>query len=161
MNELGILGFGTMGAAIAQGIARGWGSLDAVTSPTFTIINEYRGGARPLFHIDLYRLKDPAELESIGFEEYVDSDGATVIEWAERADEELPEELLRRLEQFQLLAARRDSLHQAHHEVMECLGEMIWQSQRSAAPPDGERYVDCVRRRASATASRHVPRSTG
>ena len=49
-----------------------------------------------------------------------------------------------------LLAARKQSLHEAHHEVMECLGEMIWASQRSAAPPDGLAYIDCVRRRATA-----------
>ena len=49
----------------------------------------------------------------------------------------------------QLLAARRQSLHAAHHEVMECLGEMIWASQRSGLPPDGAAYLDCVRRRAT------------
>jgi hypothetical protein len=48
-----------------------------------------------------------------------------------------------------LLAARRNSLHEAHHEVMECLGEMIWTSQRSGLPPDGQAYIDCVRRRAT------------
>ena len=47
------------------------------------------------------------------------------------------------------LATRRQSLHQAHHEVMECLGEMIWSSQRSGLPPDGPAYIDCVRRRAT------------
>ena len=46
----------------------------------------------------------------------------------------------------QLLAARHGSLHQAHHQVMECLGRMIWESQRSGLPPDGEAYLDCVRR---------------
>ena len=50
---------------------------------------------------------------------------------------------------FELLAARRGSAHTAHHEVMECLGEMVWASQRSGLPPDGERYIDCVRRRAT------------
>lgn len=50
----------------------------------------------------------------------------------------------------QLLAARRGSLHEAHHEVMECLGEMIWTSQRSGLPPDGAAYIDAVRRRATA-----------
>ena len=50
---------------------------------------------------------------------------------------------------FDLLAARRGSAHEAQHEVMECLGEMMWQSQRSGMPPDGERYIDCVRRRAT------------
>ncbi|MBK9135701.1 MAG: DUF1841 family protein [Betaproteobacteria bacterium] len=49
-----------------------------------------------------------------------------------------------------LLAARRGSLHEAHHEVMECLGEMIWASQRSGLPPDGAAYLEAVRRRATA-----------
>jgi hypothetical protein len=49
----------------------------------------------------------------------------------------------------QLLQARRGSLHRAHHEVMECLGQMIWASQRSGLPPDGEAYIECVRRRAT------------
>ena len=50
---------------------------------------------------------------------------------------------------FVLLRARLGSAHAAQHEVMECLGEMIWESQRSGFPPDGERYLDCVRRRAT------------
>lgn len=49
----------------------------------------------------------------------------------------------------ELLAAKRNSLHEAQHEVMECLGEMIWQSQRSGQPPDGLAYLDAVRRRAT------------
>jgi hypothetical protein len=50
---------------------------------------------------------------------------------------------------FELLAAKRGSAHAAQHEVMECLGEMMWASQRSGLPPDGEKYIDCVRRRAT------------
>ena len=50
---------------------------------------------------------------------------------------------------FELLARRLGSAHAAQHEVMECLGEMIWASQRSGLPPDGEAYIDCVRRRAT------------
>ncbi|MCU0931171.1 MAG: DUF1841 family protein [Serpentinimonas sp.] len=50
----------------------------------------------------------------------------------------------------ELLTARRDSLHQAHHEVMECLGRMLWESQQSGRPPDGHAYIDAVRRRATA-----------
>ncbi|GAP34887.1 DUF1841 family protein [Piscinibacter sakaiensis] len=50
----------------------------------------------------------------------------------------------------ELLRARRGSAHAAQHEVMECLGRMMWESQRSGRPPDGEAYVDCVRRRATA-----------
>ncbi len=49
----------------------------------------------------------------------------------------------------ELLAARRGSLHEAHHDVMECLGEMIWTSQRTGLPPDGHAYLDAVRRRAT------------
>ena len=49
----------------------------------------------------------------------------------------------------ELLAARRDSLHAAHHEVMECLGRMVWESQRSGRPPDGQAYIDAVRQRAT------------
>jgi Domain of unknown function (DUF1841) len=48
-----------------------------------------------------------------------------------------------------LLAARRNSLHEAHHEVMDCLGEMIWASQRSGLPPDGQAYLEAVRKRAT------------
>jgi len=50
---------------------------------------------------------------------------------------------------YELLAARRGSAHEAQHEVMECLGEMMWTSQRSGAPPDGQKYLECVRRRAT------------
>src|SRR6478609_6399572 len=49
----------------------------------------------------------------------------------------------------ELLSARRNSLHDAHHEAMECLGQMLWESQRSGRPPDGEAYVACVQRRAT------------
>jgi len=49
----------------------------------------------------------------------------------------------------ELLAARRGSVHDAHHEAMECLGRMVWESQRSGLPPDGTSYVDCVQRRAT------------
>ena len=48
---------------------------------------------------------------------------------------------------FQSLAQRRDSEHEAHHQIMECLGEMIWTSQRSGSPPDGAAYIECVKRR--------------
>jgi hypothetical protein len=50
---------------------------------------------------------------------------------------------------YELLCARRGSAHDAQHEVMECLGQMMWESQRSGKPPDGEAYIDCVRRRAT------------
>jgi tRNA threonylcarbamoyladenosine biosynthesis protein TsaE len=89
--------YGDLGAgktSLSYGIALGLEvRTQYITSPTFTFVNEYEGRA-PFYHIDLYRLKDPGELENIGFEEYVDSDGVTVIEWAERAEDALPVERL-------------------------------------------------------------------
>ena len=88
---------GELGAGktnFAFGIAMGLAVREQyITSPTFTFVNEYAGRV-PLYHIDLYRLKDPSELEGIGFEEYISSAGVKVIEWAERAEDELPEERL-------------------------------------------------------------------
>ncbi|HSA77453.1 MAG TPA: tRNA (adenosine(37)-N6)-threonylcarbamoyltransferase complex ATPase subunit type 1 TsaE [Nitrospirota bacterium] len=89
--------YGDLGAgktSFSYGIALGLEVKDQyITSPTFTFVNEYKGRI-PFYHIDLYRLKDPEELEGIGFEEYIDSDGVTVIEWAERAEDELPDDRL-------------------------------------------------------------------
>ncbi len=89
--------YGDLGAgktSFSYGIALGLEVKEQyITSPTFTFVNEYQGRV-PFYHIDLYRLKGAEELEGIGFEEYVDSDGVTVIEWAERAEDMLPEECL-------------------------------------------------------------------
>ena len=49
----------------------------------------------------------------------------------------------------ELLTAKRDSLHDAHHEAMDCLGQMVWESQRAGRPPDGAAYIDCIQRRAT------------
>jgi len=87
--------YGDLGAgktSFSYGIALGLEVKERyITSPTFTFVNEYEGRV-PFYHIDLYRLNDPGELEGIGFGEYIDSDGVTVIEWAERAEDELPAE---------------------------------------------------------------------
>ena len=89
--------YGDLGAgktSLSYGIAQGLDVREQyITSPTYTFVNEYEGRV-PFYHIDLYRLTDPGELENIGFEEYIDSDGVTVIEWAERAEDELPVECL-------------------------------------------------------------------
>jgi tRNA threonylcarbamoyladenosine biosynthesis protein TsaE len=72
-----------------QGLAEAMGITEPVTSPTFTLVNEYKG-ERLLTHVDLYRLTNPDEALAMGFEELVESEGITAIEWAERAEELLP-----------------------------------------------------------------------
>ena len=72
-----------------QGLARALGVEQPVTSPTYTMVNEYRGRC-PLVHMDLYRIGDPEELVSMDFEHYLDTEGITVIEWAERSGDWLP-----------------------------------------------------------------------
>ena len=82
--------------AFVQGIARGL-HVPAeyyITSPTFTLINEYPGRLR-LHHVDLYRIGDPIEIEEIGLHEILDSDGVVAIEWAERLGAELPAQHVR------------------------------------------------------------------
>ena len=76
---------------LVKGIARGLGVTQEVTSPTFTIIHEYHGGRLPLVHVDLYRLDSVLEAVNIGIEDYLGSDGVTVIEWAEKIEPLLPE----------------------------------------------------------------------
>jgi tRNA threonylcarbamoyladenosine biosynthesis protein TsaE len=84
---------GPLGAGkttLIQGIAQGLEIKDYVTSPTFILINEYQGRL-PFYHIDLYRLEDPAQIEDLGIFEYFEKDGIVVIEWAERLGDLLPE----------------------------------------------------------------------
>ena len=79
---------GDLGAgktAFVRGMAHGLGIEDRVTSPTFTIVNEYDGGEKPLFHFDLYRLFDADELFDIGWEDYLARGGICAVEWSERA----------------------------------------------------------------------------
>lgn len=72
------------------GVARALAINEPITSPTFTIINEYYG-SQPLYHMDLYRISDPDELFSLGLESYFTGNGITVVEWSERAGDLLPE----------------------------------------------------------------------
>ena len=78
---------GELGAGktcFCAGLAQGLGCRDEVSSPTFTLINEYKGGRLPLFHIDLYRLEGRESILGLGLDEYFDGPGITVVEWPER-----------------------------------------------------------------------------
>lgn len=86
---------GDLGAGktqLTKGLAAGMGVEDDVTSPTFNILMVYEGSQMPLYHVDLYRLEDPAQLEDTGLFDLLGGDGACVIEWGERFSDEIGEE---------------------------------------------------------------------
>lgn len=85
---------GTGKTHITKGIAKGLNIDDNITSPTFTIVNEYDSGRLKLNHFDVYRVSDPDEVYAIGFDDYIFSDAVSVIEWANYIEEILPEDLL-------------------------------------------------------------------
>lgn len=90
---------GDLGAGkttLAQGIARGWGSLDVVTSPTFVLINEYRrADGQKLYHVDAFRLSGSQEAEALGLEELFLNEGPVMVEWPNRIEQILPDRYLR------------------------------------------------------------------
>ena len=89
---------GDLGAgktAFTQGIARGMGVTERVTSPTFTIVNEYEGGKMPLFHFDMYRLGSSEDLFDIGWEDYLARGGVCVVEWSEIVEDALDDYCVR------------------------------------------------------------------
>ncbi len=88
---------GELGAgktSLIQGIGQGLGIADPITSPTFTLVNEYEGSKGRLYHVDLYRLQGTDEMMTVGIDDYLYSDGVCVIEWAEKARGLLPSERL-------------------------------------------------------------------
>ena len=89
---------GDLGAGktlLVQGIAKGLGIEDIVTSPTFTIIQEYDQGRTPLYHMDVYRIEDPIQMEDLGYEEYFYGQGVTFVEWGNLISELFPKEHLK------------------------------------------------------------------
>ena len=83
---------GDLGAgktAFTRGLARGLGYREMVTSPTYTIVNEYLGGRLPLFHFDMYRLASADDLWDIGWDDYLERGGVCAVEWSENVEEAL------------------------------------------------------------------------
>lgn len=108
---------GNLGAGkttFTQGVAQGLGIDAPVQSPTFTLVREHDAPTMRLYHLDLYRLDDPEELEDMGWEVYINPpDGVSLIEWPERAGDWLPERFL--LVQIEHLGADRRSVTLTHY----------------------------------------------
>ena len=95
---LGDLGAGK--TAFTRGLARGLGIRDSVTSPTYTIVNEYLSGRLPLFHFDMYRLHSAEDLFDIGWEDYLERGGVCAVEWSENVAEAMEGALTVRIERL-------------------------------------------------------------
>ncbi len=84
---------GDLGAGkthFVKGLLQAFASADEATSPTFTLVHEYRRGRLPVFHFDFYRLEQPSEIDQIGFDDYLEDGGVSVIEWADRFPQVFP-----------------------------------------------------------------------
>ena len=92
---------GDLGAgktAFTRGLSRGLGSAEQVTSPTYTIVNEYLSGRLPLFHFDMYRLSSGDDLFDIGWEDYLDRGGVCAVEWSENVADAITADITVRIE---------------------------------------------------------------
>ena len=92
---------GDLGAgktAFTRGLARGLGCTEQVTSPTYTIVNEYLSGRMPLFHFDMYRLHSADDLFDIGWEDYLERGGVCAVEWSENVEDALEDPITVTLE---------------------------------------------------------------
>ena len=94
---------GDLGAgktAFTRGLARGLGCTDMVTSPTYTIVNEYLSGRMPLFHFDMYRLRSSDDLFDIGWEDYLERGGVCAVEWSENVADAMEDVIRIRIEKL-------------------------------------------------------------
>ena len=92
---------GDLGAgktAFTRGLARGLGATEQVTSPTYTIVNEYLSGRCPLFHFDMYRLRSCDDLFDIGWEDYLDRGGVCAVEWSENVADAMEDAITVKIE---------------------------------------------------------------
>ena len=85
-------GLGSGKTQFVKGLAAGLGATTAATSPTFTLIHEYAGGPLPIYHFDFFRVEDRQSAERLGLDDYFFGDGVSVIEWAERCPELIPQQ---------------------------------------------------------------------
>lgn len=88
---IGDLGVGK--TVFTQGLAKGLGITESISSPTFTIVQEYEEGRLPFYHFDVYRIGDLSEMDEIGFDDYIYGKGVCMIEWANLIEELLPQEM--------------------------------------------------------------------
>ena len=86
--------------AFTRGLARGLGCRELVTSPTYTIVNEYLGGRMPLFHFDMYRLHSSDDLWDIGWEDYLDRNGVCAVEWSENVADAMEDAIVITIEKL-------------------------------------------------------------
>ncbi len=94
---------GDLGAgktAFTRGLARGLGCGEIVTSPTYTIVNEYLSGRIPLFHFDMYRLRSSDDLWDIGWEDYLDRGGVCAVEWSENVEDAMEDAIFVTIEKL-------------------------------------------------------------
>ena len=95
--------YGDLGAgktAFTRGLARGLGAAEPVTSPTYTIVNEYLSGRIPLFHFDMYRLKNSDDLFDIGWDDYLERGGVCAVEWSENVEDALEDPIIVNIEKL-------------------------------------------------------------
>jgi tRNA threonylcarbamoyladenosine biosynthesis protein TsaE len=120
---------GPLGAgktSFVQGLAEGLTISTPIQSPTFTYLNIYKEGRAPLYHFDLYRMKEPSDFFSLGFDEYFEAGGLTAIEWPERLAHSLPSNALRLIFSYQNGGRSLDLSSPIDHDLVDSLAE--WDS---------------------------------
>lgn len=102
---------GTGKTAFVGGLVKALGYAEPISSPTFTIVNCYEGAAFPIYHFDVYRIEDSDEMYEIGYEEYINGDGITLIEWSEKISDILP------LERYEITIKKNYDKHDDFREI--------------------------------------------